>query len=201
MALSLLLSLLLLRDQAELTSLVPITFGVAYDFTAEAADERYLSGRPGYQRGLPVLIADRSASGDIELRTQQLELLPRSAGGACATDMSEVVSDGYAGEVLPSRLCPSDSGSVFAAISPQSHRNLAPISPPSRPHLAPITPISPQSPRAGTPVLFGESSAAACYTSYQTIEDIEESCDGASPQVAAPPNDHLGECLGEYLGE
>ena len=123
----------LLRDQAELTSLVPITFGVAYDFTAEAADERYLSGRPGYQRGLPVLIADRSASGDIELHTQQLELLPRSAGGACATDMSEVVSDGYAGEELPCRLCPSDSGSV-------SRRNLAAISPQSRPHLALITP-------------------------------------------------------------
>ena len=46
---------------------------------------RPISGRPGYVRGRPVLIAD-SFGGAFALRTDALQLLPRGARGQCSTD-------------------------------------------------------------------------------------------------------------------
>ena len=59
-------------------------YGAAFAYTLESPEEisavRRTSGRPGYQRGLPLLIADGQ-----DVRTAGLQLLPRSATGACSS--------------------------------------------------------------------------------------------------------------------
>lgn len=55
-------------------------FGAGFEYAGGEPLTRQTSGRPGYQRGLPLLIAD-----GIDVRKGGLALLPRTALGHCAT--------------------------------------------------------------------------------------------------------------------
>lgn len=71
-------------DIGNVTSVNGATATYAAAFEYEASDEslpvRPTSGRPGYVRGLPLLVADGAS-----LRTAGLQMLPRSPLGDCAT--------------------------------------------------------------------------------------------------------------------
>lgn len=56
-------------------------YGAQFEYAGEASTlSRPTSGRPGYVRGLPLVLAEGTS-----VRTGGLELLPRTARGACAT--------------------------------------------------------------------------------------------------------------------
>ena len=57
-------------------------FGAAFEYAQAAGGTRETSGRPGYQRGLPLLVADPTGIG---LRVNGLQLLPRTPLGECST--------------------------------------------------------------------------------------------------------------------
>jgi len=57
-------------------------FGAAFEYSQAAGVTRETSGRPGYQRGLPLLVADPTGIG---LRVNGLQLLPRTPMGECST--------------------------------------------------------------------------------------------------------------------
>ena len=60
------------------------SYAAIFEYSNEAAGTRPTSGRPGYQRGLPLLVADGASS--PQLRTEGLKLLPRTATGACSAN-------------------------------------------------------------------------------------------------------------------
>jgi len=56
------------------------TYGVSFEYASSGTVTRRTSGRPGYQRGLPLLIADGT-----DVRVDGLWMLPRSSLGVCSS--------------------------------------------------------------------------------------------------------------------
>jgi len=56
------------------------SYGAGFEYLDQQTQVRGTSGRPGYQRGLPLLIADGT-----DLRREGLRMLPRTALGECAS--------------------------------------------------------------------------------------------------------------------
>jgi len=71
-----------------------LTFGASFEFVgagAAASTTRDVSGRPGYIRGLPLLVADGNLD-SLQLRTDPLRMLQRSAAGACIQSVEQAAS-------------------------------------------------------------------------------------------------------------
>jgi hypothetical protein len=81
-------------DLRSLTAPTAQTFAASFELSSEAdtvGEARPVSGRPGYLRGLPLLVADGTPpafgeSGSLKLRMQPTALLSRNPAGACDFD-------------------------------------------------------------------------------------------------------------------
>ena len=71
------------------------SYAAVFEYASESG-ARSSSGRPGYQRGRPLLVADGES--DLQLRTTGMKMLPHTAIGRCATGSGDSTAQVLFGE-------------------------------------------------------------------------------------------------------